>query len=492
MPLTLDVDRDGALPLYRQIAEQIKAQISDGRLPAGARLPTVRQLAEDLGVTRLTVQNAYSDMQADGWVEATVGRGTFVSQSVQTDNGAAQLGAQLTPDGIVRDIVQFNQVVGVRSMAGADPDHSLFPADELYSQVAQLRDDMTGFMRYGPTQGDPQLRVEIAGILRDRGISAVPEDIIVTQGALQALSVVTQTLGQPGDSVIVEQPTFMGFFNVLKAHGLHPVGVPFDDGGPDPDVLDRVVTRYRPRFYYTVPTFHNPTGLSVSPERRDALLTLARDHNLLIVEDDVYGRLWYDEPAPASMKSRDDSGLVVYIDSFSKMLMPGLRLGYVVAPRPVHEQILTLQRATLLTMPTFLQRALAGFLHNGGLSRHLERVRPVYRKRRDTLMQSLDTYMPAKVEWTVPAGGFSCWLTLPRHHAFGTLYQKALQRGLAFTPGDVFMVNPEANEHLRLCFSNLTTDAIRMAVEQLGALIREMLQQESHSTSETDRARPLV
>ena len=481
MALSIELDRKSKQPLYQQIAEQIKTQISDGRLPAGARLPTIRQLAADLKVTRLTVQNVYHELQAGGWIEATVGRGTFVSQSVQPYTLIPS--TDLAPDDVLKDILQLNQVVGVRSMAVADPDSTFFPADEFWNWLARLRPEVGPLLCYGSTQGDPLLRVELSAMLQEQGLTTVPDDILVTAGAMQGLSLVTQALTQPGDKVIVEQPTFLGFLHVLKAYQLQPIGVPLDEEGPCLPALEQLLLEHQPRFYYTTPSFHNPTGICMSVQRRRDLLSLAEKHQLTLVEDDVYGRLAYDAPPPPSLKVLDKVGLVVYLSSFSKILMPGLRIGYVIAGVPLRSQLLTLRRAADLCGPAFVQRALAGFLRDGGLKRHLRRVIKAYRERRDTLLAAMRAYMPEVVRWTEPAGGFCCWVTLPQYDVPGQLYRAALERGFAITPGEAFLVESEANEHFRLCFGNQTSEGIRSGVEVLGEVIQEQIKKgQRHKT----------
>lgn len=500
MALSLDLDRAAGLSLYHQIAEQIKTQICDGRLPARAQLPTVRQLAEDLGVTRLTVQNAYGELQSGGWIEATVGRGTFVSDAAQpfafmtnmmsdmTTNGHHPL----TPDSVIDDILQMNQVRGMRSMASASPDPTLFPADEFWAALMSLKDDLLSMIAYGSPQGDPMLRVEMAAALREQGIAVVPDEIIITSGVTQGLSLVTQVLARAGDTVLVEQPTYLGLLNILKTQQLRPIGVPLDGDGPQLDALERTVIQHRPRFFYTVPNFQNPTGLCASLERRHQILEMAQRYGFLVIEDDIYGRLAYDHPVPATMKSMDRSGSVIFLTGESKVLMPSLRVGTVVAPSPVHERILALRRATDLCGPTILQRAHAAFLRDKGLKRHLRRVLPVYKRRRDTLLLALEHYMPETVQWTRPAGGFCCWLTLPRHHALRDLHRDAMQRGLALTPGEVFLAQPSTHVHLRLAFGGQTREAIHTSVELLSQLIRQRLAQENHREDELFDWTPLV
>ncbi|WP_420630489.1 PLP-dependent aminotransferase family protein [Candidatus Leptofilum sp.] len=473
--LNLTVNRDSKPPLYRQIAEQIKTQISNGRLPANSRLPTVRSLARTLGVTRLTVQNAYAELQADGWVEATVGRGTFVSTAVQQMSLQPTVGQFLTPDSAINDMLAINQVIGVRSMAMAHADPSLFPTEAFWQQMERLRPQANNLLSYGPIQGDAALRLAIVQLLHEDGIEATPDDILVTSGAMQSISLAAQAIAQPGDMVLVEQPTFLGVLNVLKAQGLRPLHLPVQPDGPDPAQMEQLIQTHRPRLFYTVANHHNPTGFTTSPAKRQAILKLAQRHNLLIIEDDIYGKLGFAGPPPPSYKQQDDDDRVLYLSSFSKILMPGLRVGYLLMPTAWRDQLLTLRRATDLCGTGLLQRALAHFLQEGGLKKHLRRVLPIYQERRDALLNSLQRWMPTAVRWSEPQGGFSCWVSLPHYAPPGVLYYQALQNGFAFTPGEAYMLEEKGREYLRLCFGNLGTEGIEAGVKLLGSLIQQQL-----------------
>lgn len=501
MTTELQIDRTIGQALYRQIVEQIKTQISDGRLPAATQLPTVRKLATQLGVTRLTVQNAYSELASEGWVEATIGRGTFVSGAVQpraiVDTMIAASGRDLTADAVLSDMIQIHQlendaVAGVRAMAIAAPDPKLFPIDEFWSNLTNLRPDALSLMGYGSPQGDPVLRVELASQLLKRGLSTTPDDIIVTAGASHALSMVTQSLAQAGDVVLVEQPTYLGLLHILKEQNLRAIGIPMDDEGPELNLLERAIIQNRPRFFYTAPSFQNPTGLSISQKRRGELLDLAEHYGVMIIEDDTYARLAYDAPALPALKSLDRSGSVVYLTSESKVFIPDLRIGSIVAPAALHNRLLTLRRATDLCSSTILQRSLAVFYQNQGLPRHLKRVIPIYRKRRDAMLAALKRYMPEQVVWSHPSGGFCGWLTLPNTHALHDIHRVALQHGLALAPGEVFMPQPVKTKHLRLSFGNQSIEGIRMAVQLLATLIEERLDQDDQHARELYDWAPLV
>ncbi|MFN8441916.1 MAG: PLP-dependent aminotransferase family protein [Caldilineaceae bacterium] len=475
MALQLSLERNNGSTLYQQIAEQIKDRICDGRLPAGTQLPTIRHLAHALSVTRLTVQNAYAELQTNGWIEATVGRGTFVADGVRPRPPLILPGQPITTDGVINDILRGNQISGMRSMSNASPDLRLFPSEEFWHGLESLRSSFVEMTPYVSSQGDSSLLVELANFVQEREIDVLPEEILVTNGATQGFSLVTQALCRPGDRVLVEQPTYLGFLNSIQAQGVQPVGVPLDDEGVRLDALERMIVQERPRFLYTVPSFQNPTGLSLSLERRKELVALAERYNLLVVEDDIYGRLSYDGPPPLPLKALDRTGTVIHIGSFSKMLMPSLRLGFVIAPPPLHQRLVSLRRATDLCGSLFLQRALAEFLHNGGLRRHLRRVLPIYRERRDALLSALKLAMPADVRWTRPTGGLVCWLTLPAQPNMADLLMATQQAGWNFAPGEVFLAQPEAIHHLRLSFGQSPPETIRSGVDTLAKLIKERI-----------------
>lgn len=479
------LDRGSELSLYQQIADQIVQQIRTQQLPVGGRLPTIRKMAQQLGVTRVTVQNAYDELQASGWIEATVGRGTFVSQRLPMAKEPLQLGTSwgrlMTADAVIDDLLQIHQLQGqqqgvIPSLALASPDPRLFPIEALWSTLDELKSDGRSLLCYGSPQGDPQLRYLLANELDARGLTVTANEIIVTNGLTQGLSLVVQTLTRPGDRVLVEQPTYLGFLNLLKAHRLEPLGVPFDEEGPRLDVLERMAMQYRPRFFYTIPTYQNPTGLCISEQRRLELVSWAQRHGIVLIEDDIYGRLSYHGAPPPPIKAYDDNGVVIYLTSESKVYFPGLRVGTVIAPQPLHERLLSLRRATDLCGSQLNQRLLAHFLENKEAKQYLRRALPIYRRRRDTMLAALRQSMPASVTWTEPAGGFCIWLTMPNNPALRDLQQAALHHGVAIAPGEVFLTESTENKHIRLTFSYENEETIHRCVRVLGQLIAERME----------------
>ncbi len=470
---TITLNRADGAPLYRQIGAQIKEAIAEGRLPAGAQLPTVRQLAAELGVTRLTVQTAYAELQSGGWLEATVGRGTFVSAQATMQPRWNAVNGAATPAAVIGDILQMGQVQGMRSLASASPDPELFPEAEFWASLDAQRAHTALVGGYGPAQGDAILRIELAAHLSERGVEVAPDDVLVVAGVTQGVALAAQALAQPGESVLVEQPTYVGFLHQLRARGLQPVAVPVDADGPSLEVVAQLAAQQRIRFFYTIPSFQNPTGCCMTPARKAQLLELADRFDFYIIEDDLYGWLAYDDAPPAPLKAADANQRVLYVTSFSKTLMPGLRLGMLVAPPALRERLTALRIAADLGSPLLLQRTLATFLHRGDFRRHLRRMLPVYRQRRDATLRAFDAFMPAGVQWTRPCGGLCCWLTLPHHPAMADVPRLVLQQGWAVAPGNVFLPEESAHQHLRVCFGALPAESIRRGVEVLGEVIRQ-------------------
>lgn len=466
------LDRESHTPLYCQIAEQIRMQISEGRLPIGTRLPTVREMAALLHVTRLTAQSAYRELQSGGWIESTVGRGTYVSTTADNDTVRAMIGHDATPDQVMRDIERIARLTGLRSMAYAEPDPSLAPSAEFLRFFNHPNAADHALTQYGSSQGDEALRVELVNLCEMRGVPATPEDIIITSGVMQGISLTTGCLTRPGDYVAVERPTYLGMLHVLNTFGVNGIGVPIDQDGVQIDVLERIVKERKIKFFYTIPTFQNPTGISLSPARRERLLELAHRYNFLIVEDDIYGFLSYDEkPLPAMRSMEPDSQHIIYLSSLSKVLMPGIRIGYMVVPPSLRDQMLFHRQAIDLSSPMLLQRATAYYLRRGRFKPHVERMNMKYRERRDELMRMMALRMPKTAQWTHPKGGFSCWVTLPGDSMPPDLYQTALTHGIAFTPGEAFLTEPDGYRHMRLCFGGLSPDLIREAITILGRLL---------------------
>lgn len=493
--MQIELNASSREPLYQQLANSILERIRSGALPPGTRLPTVRQFARQLGVTRLTVHSAYAELQADGWVEATVGRGTFVAERIGElrPPPAVTLGSEVTPAGVLSDILHVAQLPGLTVLARADPALDMFPLRQWQkANEMALASGGPALLSYTTAQGDLVLRATLAELLRERGLTASPDEIVITAGVTQGLALTTGVLTRPGDTVLVEQPTYLGMLSLLSAHGVRVVGVPIDEEGLDVAAVELALRTERPVFLYTIPTYQNPSGICMSPERRAALLDVARRHNLLIVEDDIYGRLCYEGAPPAALKANDHTGHVIYLGSVSKNLMPGLRIGYTVAsPALVQRLVIARQTQDLCSSP-LTQRALATFIEQGWMHSHIKRMLPHYRERRDALLRAMECFFPDGVTWTLPRGGFSCWVTMPATISVKELYLSAIAREVAFAPGEVFASTSDDHSHLRLCFGAESPERITEAIATLGTLLRERFARQPGASTTLRDYIPLV
>lgn len=476
----LSVDPTSEVPLYRQIAKRVQDGVAAGRLRAGERLPTVRRLAQNLAVTRVTVHHAYQLLQKEGIVESTVGCGTFIA--------ADRPGGKECATGLGWEYDATTS--GAASpVALAEPD-SEQPVEQEFLRLHRELDDEPGMLlRYGSIEGDLGLRQEISRRLAAREIAAGPEEILITLGSTMALATLVRQLARSGDRVLVEDRTYFGFLALLRAARVEPIAVETDEHGLLPDALQRAILRERPRFLYTIPSFHNPTGRTMTAERRHDVLAVAAKYGLLLIEDDVYHPLSLDgrPPRPLAAFSHPD---VIYVDSFSKCLLPGLRLGYAVAPAHLRSELTSQIETCVLSGPQTYQRTLAEFLRRGLFDQHLERVRPVYRQRRDCLMEALRAHVGPFGQWTRPSGGFCCWLSLTGVN-LEERAGNALRRELGLPPSSLFDPRGRTTGGLRLCFGAATPQAIESSVRRLGEILQDH-EGESFGRSKSLETRPRV
>jgi DNA-binding transcriptional MocR family regulator len=292
--------------------------------------------------------------------------------------------------------------------------------------------------------------------------------------------------------VLVEEPTYSGVIELASQRGQRVVSVPMDSDGINLSALEQICATLRPRILYTIPTFHNPIGVSLAETRRKALLQLAERWDLLILEDDVYGWLSYDGPAPLALKADDENERVVYIGSFSKVLFPALRLGAVVAAQPLLLELVAVKESCELVSSLFMQKALAWWLKKGSFEGHLDRILPLYRERRDAMIEALSKHMPPG-SFIAPHGGFNVWITLPHGTSERELFLEAVERGVGLARGSQFYYQPTPGAHLRLSFAAQTPARIRDGVARLGRLLEGHLDRRRTALARASRAAsPLV
>ena len=383
----------------------------------------------------------------------------------------ARRAERLNPS-VIREILKLTERPGIVSLAGGLPSPDGFPVEALRAATERvLTTHPREALQYAASEGFGPLREWVAARLVAMGLAVTPGQVLVTTGSQQGLDLVGKLLIDPGSGVAVESPTYLGALQAFAPYEPEYVALDGDDDGPLPEAL---AAARGSRFLYLVPNFQNPTGHCLGEARRDVLAQAALTAGLPVVEDDPYGDLWYDAPPPAPVGTRLP-GSSIYLGSLSKVLAPGLRLGYVVAPPALFPKLLQAKQAADLHTPGFNQRIAFEVLKDGLLDRHLPGVRARYRAQRDAMHDALQRHLPPGCRWQRPAGGMFFWLDLPAAVDATALLPKAVEAGMAYVPGAAFYANAPRANTLRLSFVTVAPDRIEAGVAILGRLLSETL-----------------
>ena len=495
-----------AKPLYLQIRDQLKHQMAAGTLAPGQKLPSSRQLAVDLGVSRITVTNAYAELEADGLVVSRTGSGTYVAP--EWERGGKGQPAPLPivpawqralsepgPNGAMNGphpwreaLIRKSQWPDGRpegiSFARARGDQRLFPHRELRRIMGDVLADDAGSLGYEPPEGTPRLRRVLAQYLRQQGITCTPDEIVITAGSQQAFDLITRALINAGDAVITELPTFMGALESLESRRARVVGVPIDSQGIDPRALERALQQHAPRLMYVIPTFHNPTATVTSAARRREIVDLAAKYGVPVVEDEYLREVRFGSPIPAPLASFDTQGNVIHVGSFSKSLSPAFRLGYVVARGPLRERLVSLKRVTDICCSPVLQRAASEFLESGSIYAHWKRISRAYRKRQEAMIAAVQRHFPRGCAWTAAQGGVVLWVRVPLSVSVAQLLDESVREGVSFAPGAVFFPEPADQPFLRLNYASHNEEEIERGVAVIGRLMHRQMARRGTSLEE--------
>jgi GntR family transcriptional regulator/MocR family aminotransferase len=489
--MRIPLDRQSEVPLYQQIETYLRQGILSGSLAADTRLPASRQLAQDLGVNRLTVENAYAELEIEGLIYSKMGSGTYVlpanpllplpkdgpgaSWPLWQQNVEFQLKTTKRKSfhESFKKVVQHPHPISFDSGIG---DAHLFPAED-FRKVLQtvMRRDGIAALDYGEPNGHAPLRETITHILASQGLQTRSENVLITAGSQQALSLVSQLLLKPGDVILLESPTYSGALDLFRALNFEVVGIPVDSEGMQVDALEKLLQQHHPKLIYTIPNFHNPTGTCLSTARRRQLIILADRYNIPILEDDFVGDLRYEGRTQPALKALDPGGRVIYVSTFSKILMPGLRVGFLVADGPVYNGLVNFKRVNDLATSTLVQRALEAYVTVGRYQSHLRRSCQIFRKRRDVMLSAIQQYLPDQVRFDSPQGGLFVWLQLPEKMSSENLLPLAWEEGVIFAAGNEFFPDGSSGRNwLRLNFVAQAPDQIEEGVKRLGRAIQRL------------------
>ena len=381
----------------------------------------------------------------------------------------------------MRDLMAITARPEVISLAGGLPDTSTFPPESFAAQMTRIaHESSAAALQYGPTEGFDETKDCILEVMGAEGMTPDRDDLIVTTGGQQAIDLISKTLIDPGDPVICEAPTYPGAIPTFCSYEADVIQIATDDEGMRVDELAAVLDRLaregrRPKFVYSVPSFQNPAGVTLSAERRRRLVELARERELLVCEDNPYGLLRFEGEPQRTLYSLDGGDYVLYIGTFSKILSPGIRVGWTVAPRPVLEKMNLGKQAADLCSSSLTQQFVASYFRSGRWEGYLESLIELYRGRRDVMLDALAEHLPPEASWTRPSGGLFIWATLPDYIDTTDLLARALRENVAFVPGRAAYLDGRGGSSLRLNFSGVSEEDIREGVRRIGEVVREQV-----------------
>lgn len=375
---------------------------------------------------------------------------------------------------VIREILKLTQQPDVISFAGGLPSADSFPTEKIKGIIDGIADEYVSLLQYATTEGYPPLREFIAGWVSDRGIQATPDQVALLTGSQQGIDLACKALLDPGDTVLVERPTYLTALQVIKMYQGRAVAVPGDADGMSPEALVQAIEEHRPKMIYLVPTFRNPSGETWSLERRQMVVDIAARAGVVIVEDDPYGILRYSGTPIPAVKALDTAGCVIYLGSFSKIISPGLRVGYAIAAPALLQKLVIGKQTADVHTSNLSQYVVDAFCRSEEFSSHLDSIISSYREKRDRMLSAMEEHFPSSAEWTRPDGGLFVWVRLPEGVSTTRLLEKAIEEKVAFIPGTPFFCDGAGDNTMRLNFSNATFEQIDSGIARLGRVIKEV------------------
>lgn len=466
----IPLDKEGELPLYRQIADGIAVLIEKGSLSANQKLPPIRKLSEQLDVNTVTIVTAYKYLESKQIVYSRRGSGTFVSPLPieHIPKPVANRNMHLFESGLLAE----NAI----NFSSTSLPHEMFPVDAFKRAFdAVLEREKGGAFRYMDSMGYEPLRQQLCRYLEEHGIQTTAENVQIISGAQQGVDIIAKAMLRYGDIVFVEKPTFYGAAGAFLSHGGKLVEIPMEQDGMDLAILEDYLKMYQPRFIYMMAYFQTPTGISYSMEKKRRLLELAEKYDTYIIEEDDFYDFYYGKEPLVPLKALDYKNRVIYIKSFSKILMPGLRMGLMVLPRKIHQVVMEAKYTTDISTSGFLQRAMAYYLEENGWEKHAAETRRYGSAKYRKVLSAARKYLSFSMTFGRPDGGVSLWLKLPDGISAELFCSRMLEKNVILTPGTQYDIRGTEDTHIRLSFANLSDDKIDVGLKRMGDTLREML-----------------
>ncbi len=462
----IHIDYGSEIPLYRQVYEQIRAGVVSGKMADGERLPATRELAGLLGLNRTTVSAAYDLLIEAGLISGQVGRGSFVThKSASVRLNWPQL---LNSGPSTAAFVNGSEI----SFVASRPSELLFPLEDFRRtcQETIASDEAVSILQLGTPAGYAPLRHYLLDEARREGAARSGDDVVVTSGCQQALDLLQRTLVSPGDAVAIEDPVYPGLKNAFAAGRARILGIPVGRDGIELEAVARAFKAERPRLLVLTSSFQNPTGASVPSSARMALVRLAREHGVILVENDLYGDLRYTGERAPTLKQLDDTGDTILLRSFSKTAFPGLRVGWMLAPREVARRVAEAKQWCDLHTDQLSQAVLLRFAESGRLAAHRARMLDAGRERLAAVLDACTRHLSGIASFTKPEGGMNVWVTFGERIDTGDVLARAQREGVAYLPGTHFGVDKQHRSSARLSFAGLEPERIEKGIAVLGRI----------------------
>jgi DNA-binding transcriptional MocR family regulator len=478
-----ELDSASETPIYRQLGHYVQRLIGNGELRAGDRLPPTRELAGQLGLNRTTVSAAYEWLETEGLIEGAVGRGSFVRGSSMPKSEAVEWNRVLTPSAFPSTGSPASNAIDFSS---SRPSEDLFPVDEFRACADEVLSDphLQSLLQLGSPLGYEPLRSWLLERARAEGIAGPDDDILITNGCQQAVDILRRALTRPGTKVAVEDPVYPGLRNLFFEAGADLTGIPVTSDGMDLASLRRALDA-GVRIVVVTPSFQNPTGATIPAAERSAFIAMTRAAGAVVIENDIYSDLIYRQEGerPPRLKALDSN--VILLGSFSKIAFPGVRVGWVIAPKPVIARAAELKQLTDLHTDQLSQAFLLRFAESGRLAKHEAAAIAAGRENLRAVEQACQKHL-AECRWTLPGGGMNMWIDLPAGLDAGALRGLARQAGVDYLPGRYFSVSRALDRGLRLSFAGLDAASIRWGIEILGGVVDQAM------SSRDEASRPML
>ncbi|MFB4164969.1 PLP-dependent aminotransferase family protein [Alteribacillus sp. JSM 102045] len=472
--------KNSSVPLHQQISDFMKKKIMNGEWTIGTKIPPQRNLANLFQVNRSTIVIVLEELAADGLIESKVGSGTRV-----TNNTWSLLASTPPPDwfSYVKSCIHKPNISIIQEINKAEEDSTMIRLgtgelspdllpNKIMGQTLQIDDEQSLSLGYMEPKGSLSLRKTVRAYLRTKGIEASPESILIVSGGLQALQLISLGLLNRGSTILHETPSYLNSVHVFQSSEMNLLGISMDKEGIKCDSIGRLKRQHHASLLYTIPTFHNPTGTLMSERRRMELIDVCQKASIPIIEDDVYGDLWIENPPPKPLKANDTQGNVLYIGSVSKTLSPGLRIGWIVGPEPVINRLADIKMQTDYGSSSLSQYAVEKWLASGLYSDFLKEIREELKYRRDFTIKILNEYFSKIATWSIPKGGFYIWLRLESDISTKKLFDLALREHILLNPGMVYDKN--YFNHLRLSYSFASLEQLEEGLIRLSQLIKTL------------------